>query len=1340
GCRCCRFGGSDFGGGVNRENSCGSVQKYSFHPSVGRALYTHAARLLSCLLVCLFAAFTFEMDLKILPNTNSRIKLAEVRPRHFIEDFKPLCRVPFAAIKPRRCRNSPQASAQLKRIINTTLESDFDTLAEGMLTADTIDSGASMVVQDTIQDIRRNACYYLRLMFLNGKMNSVPEKERQHLLFSWTDSFRGNVSPAINKIEFEMASVLHNIASAYSCLAARLNRATSMDMQLASSFFQFSSGILDQLRGKHSDMAVYSHDFSTSVISFRYQLMQAQAQECMVERSMLDGIDEEYISELIMQTIQEYNTCETLLDAMHAVQTLPFDELISLRELIDLKRTYYTALLHMSLSNVALKDEQRAEVVARLRIAKRDVTGLEEKYAQLPTHYFSITDRLFRVLDRKLSSTRYYGLSEDVIAGAELHPCAAVSVVGPMALFEEQQVNESKNSSILYPERIASIYREKRGLYIKPYLVRHNQLHAQFKAFMGSSQLQQVFVYTERQLPEDVKYWANVLRADPKIVEHISGILNNLHAVRLSARTKLFDLDKRLKAFRGNLKKHQRKSDFKVAINYYNGTEKLVAKCQDVFRSAEQTGDQLTKAHKSVMVVLDTMKKSLDCIAETVFADLYDPCSTEVGRQINQLRMTILVMAAQRMTVVKGLRQIMEKDDIVKRLNQLDHIEFHGRFMEFELEKYRSICEFLKSNFSSQATLFRQFSSFERSFRPIRDCALRSNEGITRRFKSMVDCCKSTRTLESKVNEGERFYARLHLLLDESLKRIEQLEMGATCGYKNIKADDQPCCSRIGVSYPRGMIGCGGVLCGRSVCTMTGTNEENGDAASTTASELESVTGTSNSNLQMKKARRGSSSSKLLVMDNPARNSAQYRRVREKVIELEMFKRKLCEKGEEKMVALNPKLDLERLKIYLENFNDLVDSLNTMSSNNMTELELEWQEVQRKCEIEAKNHTISDARKYAPMNRVSTVLPYDDNRIMLMMPRNDYVNASLVGQLCEYGPAFFIAQIPTKPAVSSFWCMLFESKIELLCLIYDSRDCNAKNFMPRENAKLKTSHFAISFSDKQEFGAWTESTIVMEELQDPTRTYSLKCLHFDGWQSGSELIDVDGFVKYLFHVRRCFLMQKEKYNTIVAMSLCGSSRCGIFSICLSACCEIMAGQPVPAIGEMPERLCAFRSNCITSKQDLYTCYMVVLTFMKNLCEAQENGGYDEEEEEKDDDDNSDDKSDDEENREDTEDEDLIKLEEQMSRYTFDDSLDLQFGGPSCSGLGAAQQQAAKENEERENKCLCQYLLEMNASTTQSMMHLLHLINVEPFEIFSFPCKACCIKCVCHDDALDETTD
>ncbi|KRZ04791.1 Tyrosine-protein phosphatase non-receptor type 23 [Trichinella zimbabwensis] len=1274
------------------------------------------------------------MDLKIVQPIDSRMKLAEIRPRSFIDDFRPLCRVPFAAMKARRCKNSPQASAQLKRIISTTLQSDSNMLAESMLTADTTDAGTSMVVQNSIEDIRRNACYYLRLMFLNGKKNSISEKERQHLVFSWTDSIRGNASPAINKIEFEMASVLHNIASAYSYLAARLNRATSMDMQLASSFFQFSSGILDELRGKHSGMALYSHDFSTSVISFRYQLMLAQAQECMVERSMLDGIDEKYISELIMKAIQDYNTCESLLDAMHAVETVPSNELMALRELIDLKRTYYTALLHMSLSNVALKNERRGEVVARLRLAKGDLNGLERRYDQLPKHFLHITDRLLRVIDRKLSSTRYYALSEDEIAGAELHPCAAVSVVGPMALFEEQQWTDSKNSSTLYPERIVSIYKEMREVVIKPYLARHNQLHAQFKAFMGRSQLQQVFLYAERQVPEDIKYWANVLRADPKMVERLSGILNNLQVVRLSARTKLFDLDKRLKAFRGNLKKYQRKSDFKMAINYYNGTEKMVAKCQDVFRSAEQTGDQLTKAHKSVMMILDTLQKSLDYIAETVFTDLYDPCSTEVGRQVNQLRISFLVMFAQRMAVVKGLRKTMEKDDIVKKLNQLDEIGFHGRFMEFELGKYSSICDFLRNSFSSQENLLRQFSSFERSFRPIRDSALRSNEGITRRFRSMVECCRSTKTLEAKVDEGERFYARLHFLLDESLRRIEQLEMGATCGYKNIKADNNPCCSRMGACNGRGVIGCGGILCGGGVCTTTSTNtEENGDAAST-ASELESITGTSNSNVRMKKARRGSSSSKPLVMDNPARNSVQQRQAREKADKMEMLKRKLCEKGEEKMVALNPKLDLDKLKIYLENFKDLVDSLNTMSSNNMTELELEWQEIQRKCDIEAKNHTVSDAKKFASMNRVTTVLPYDDTRIMVMMPRNDYINASLVGQLCEYGPAFFIAQIPTKPAVSSFWCMLFESKIELLCLIYDSRDCNAKNFMPRENAKLKTSHFSISISNKQEFGAWTESTIVMEELRDPTRCYSFKCLHFDGWQSKSELIDLEGFVKFLLHVRRCFLLQKEKYNTIVALSLCGSSRCGIFSICLSACCEIMAGQPVPAIGEMPERLCAFRNNCITSKQDLYTCYMVVLTFLKNLCESQENGDYDDEEGEEDDDD----ESGDDEKGEDTENEDLLKLEEKMSKYTFADSLDLQFGGPSCSGLGAAQQQAAKENEEKENKCMCQHLLDVKSSTTQSMTHLLHLINVEPFAILSLPCKACCAKCACHDDSSDET--
>ncbi|KRX18553.1 Tyrosine-protein phosphatase non-receptor type 23 [Trichinella nelsoni] len=1283
------------------------------------------------------------MELNIEQSIHSRLKLMEIRPRSFPDDYQPLFRVPFAAIRARICKNSNRTTANMKTLISSSFQADFDKHIESLLISDTCDAGTSIVVQSTLREIRQSAGYYIRLMFLKDKLNSISEKERPNLLFSWIDSFRNSPSPAINQIDFEMASVLHNIASSYSFLAARLNRATSMDMHLAATFFQFASGMLEQLRGKHSEMARYNNDFSTPVISFRYKFMLAQAQECMVERSMLDGIDEKYISEFVMQAIQDYNACDTSLDEVQTVEAFPANEVTILRQLIDFKRTYFTALLHMSLSNVAFKEGRRDEVIARLRLAKEGLNGIESKFAQLPEQFLLVTERLLRVVDRKLSSTRYYGISEKEIARVELNPCMAVLAVGPMSLFEQEQTTEiNTNNSTMYVQRVASVFRNIRAVALQPYLTHHDELNRQFKSLLRSTQLEQVYMYVDRKVPDDIAYWSNLLKANPQLVDRLNGILNHLHSVRMSARTKLIDVVKRLKDFRGNIKKHQRKSTFKVVINYFNGTEKMVAKCQGVFRQAEETGDQLSNAHKSVMLVLETLQKSLDCVAETIFADLYDPCSTEVGSEMNELRTTAFSIFFKRMSVIRGLHKSMENEDPVEKLNMLDEIEFHGRFFDEELAKYDDVCQFLRSSFETHEKIFKQISSLERNFKSTREHALRCNESITRRFKSMVECCKSIKTMESKVDEGERFYTRLHFLLNESLRRIEQLEIGATCGYKNIKAEDAPCCISITdcLRSDIPLLVDDDVLLGRGFVTMTNTETESGATGDgeSTASEHESIAGRWTSDVEMKNTRRGSSFSKSLQ---------QQRQAGEKVCSFEVLKQKLCCKGVERTVALKPKLDLDELKTYLENFKELVDSLETVTSNGMTKLDLEWQEVQRKCNEEGEKHVISEAKKFTPMNRNSTMLPYDDNRILVVTPKQDYVNASLIGKLCEYGPVFYIAQIPTKPAVASFWCMLFENKIELLCMIFDSRDCNAKNFMPRENAKLKTAQFSISVSSKENFGAWTESTIVMEDLRDPNRTHSFKCLHFDGWQDKSELIDVDGFVKFVLQVRRYFLLQKQNRSSVVAMSLYGSSRSGIFSICLSACCEIMAGKPLPPIDEMPERLCVWRNNCITSKRDLYTCYMVVLTLLKNICESQENGDFDEEEEteqneneqEETEDNNSDESSIEYDSDDDKEfKEELRQLEEKMAEYTFTDPLDLQLGGPSCSGLGNGQQ-AANENDNgnKPHKC-CYNVIDMKNPTKQSMTQLLHLVNAESLAIFTMPCKACRAKCACHSDSSDET--
>ena len=110
-----------------------------------------------------------------------------------------------------------------------------------------------------------------------------------NILFVWYNSFFPNNYTTNSCIQFEKASVLYNIASVYSQLAANERLSSHDGKKNAAMLFQKAAGVLNYIRDTYCQklgVKVESNsDLDENNLSAMATLMLAQAAECYYEKA-----------------------------------------------------------------------------------------------------------------------------------------------------------------------------------------------------------------------------------------------------------------------------------------------------------------------------------------------------------------------------------------------------------------------------------------------------------------------------------------------------------------------------------------------------------------------------------------------------------------------------------------------------------------------------------------------------------------------------------------------------------------------------------------------------------------------------------------------------------------------------------------------------------------------------------------------------------------------------------------------------------------------------------------------------------------------------------------------
>lgn len=92
---------------------------------------------------------------------------------------------------------------------------------------------------------------------------------------------------SLANIRFEIMSILYNIGAVHTQLGSRTERTSADGMKIACTHFQCAAWAFEHLKNSYPQPS--GVDLAPELMTFMHQLCLAQAQECILEKSMLDN-------------------------------------------------------------------------------------------------------------------------------------------------------------------------------------------------------------------------------------------------------------------------------------------------------------------------------------------------------------------------------------------------------------------------------------------------------------------------------------------------------------------------------------------------------------------------------------------------------------------------------------------------------------------------------------------------------------------------------------------------------------------------------------------------------------------------------------------------------------------------------------------------------------------------------------------------------------------------------------------------------------------------------------------------------------------------------------------
>ncbi|NXT09428.1 PTN23 phosphatase, partial [Prunella fulvescens] len=588
-------------------------------------------------------------------------------------------------------------------------------------------------------------------------------------------------------IKYEQACVLYNLGALHSMLGA-------MDKRVSE---ECAAGAFTYLRDHfpHS----YSVDMSHQILSLNINLMLGQAQECLLEKSMLDNRKSFLVARISAQVVDYYKEACRALENSETASLLGKIQK-DWKKLVQMKIYYFAAVAHLHMGKQAEEQQKFGERVIYFQSALDKLNEAIKLAKGQPETVQEALRFTMDVIGGKYNSAKK---DNDFIYHEAVPALDTLQSVKGAPLVKALPVNPT-DPAVTGPDIFAklvpmaaheasSLYSEEKAKLLRDVMAKIEAKNEVLDQFMDSMQLD----------PETVDNLDMYNHIPPVLMEKCAAlsvrpdtVRNLVHSMQVLSGV-FTDVEASLKEIRDLLEEdeaQERKLQELLgrvppAPASPPGLAEVSKECSKYLELHEKASFTNTELHRAMNLHLGNLRL-LGGPLEQVRAALPTPTLSEDDKQVLQNLKRILAkvqeMRDQRVSLEQQLREMIQKDDITTSLVTTDRSEMkvglgtppcppgdplaHSpadppvslqKLFEEQLKKYDQLKVYLEQNLAAQENVLKALTDANVKYAAVRKALAEVEHKWNTTVQTLVASYEAYEDLMKKSQEGKDFYTDL---------------------------------------------------------------------------------------------------------------------------------------------------------------------------------------------------------------------------------------------------------------------------------------------------------------------------------------------------------------------------------------------------------------------------------------------------------------------------------------------------------------------------------------------------------------------------------------------------
>nr|XP_023015123.1 tyrosine-protein phosphatase non-receptor type 23 [Leptinotarsa decemlineata] len=689
-------------------------------------------------------------------------------------------RLPMLSFDLKVPTENTQFAPQLKQYIATFYNEDPESYSTEINNLESLRAAAVRPSTDYngIQLLKK---YYCQLHFLKSRF-PMEENQEAAVQFSWKDN-QFDIRNSSSDIRFEMMVIMYNIGALHSHLGSVDSRTNSEGMKMACTHFQCAAWAFQNVKEKYQQFITYIS--LVQLVHFFQQVCLSQAQECILEKSMLDNRKATIIAKVAVQVHNYYRQSLSILES--ASDDLFRDKMCKeWVKFLQFKIAYYKCVALLFQGQQAEEQQKMGERVAfyqaaceQLEEAKKWANSLKNQKQEI-NEGLAFTQDVVEGKRKAAKNENEFIYHESVpdkdhlqeVKGASLVKGIPFDVKDPEIsgpdIFARLVPMEAHEGASLYSEKKAQMLRQ-----IGELIETKDQALAEFMSSMQLDLLTKMHQATG--IPQDLIDRAAALSVRPTATQDLVSIMGKLSNIYQEVESNLNEIDALLKEEDEAEKGYQEIMGKRPPSIIATDLAREAAKYREAHTKANDSNQTLHRAMTAHVANLKIMQMPLKQLQQQLpTVEMPNPNIDEkVLKDLETLVAKTEEMRNQRAMLWAQLRESVHQDDITNALVTKQPNVSRDQLFQQELQKHQHLTELIEQNAAAQdnirKALVDTYARAVNTRRYIQDILQKRSSTIN----ALVASCDAYEDLVAKVNKGIEFYTKLETNVSKLLQRIK---------------------------------------------------------------------------------------------------------------------------------------------------------------------------------------------------------------------------------------------------------------------------------------------------------------------------------------------------------------------------------------------------------------------------------------------------------------------------------------------------------------------------------------------------------------------------------------